>query len=211
MSQHQREQGYTPSLHSMFNHTSFKLSNVASSALLLIPDSNHDARSRLPYPSLPRYHQDVLLPNRTPSQESARIVRDKVTADRIPDLKTVLLPRNCLPRFLSIAALNTERNRETCGLLLGKDQMGKFAVTVLLVPKQRSTSDTCTMEEEELVMHFTEERSLITLGWVSESRLQGSRTSLVKVNCQIHTHPSQSCKQHCVLWLTHLDSKEQCA
>lgn len=39
-------------------------------------------------------------------------------------------------------------------------------VTTLLIPKQHSTSDTCTMDEEELVMSFTEERSLITLGWV---------------------------------------------
>jgi STAM-binding protein len=51
-------------------------------------------------------------------------------------------------------------------LLLGKDKGGRFIVTTLLVPKQHSTSDTCTMDEEELVMQFTEERSLITLGWV---------------------------------------------
>ena len=106
---------------------------------------------------------------RTPSQESARIIRDRgvVDNDRVPDLKTVLLPRDCLPRFLSIAALNTARNCETCGLLLGKDQGGKYVVTVLLIPRQHSTSDTCTMDEEELVMQFTEERALITLGWVS--------------------------------------------
>jgi STAM-binding protein len=104
---------------------------------------------------------------RTASQESARIIRERANEDRVPELKTVSLPRDCLPRFLSIAALNTSRNRETCGLLLGKDQKGKYVVTTLLIPKQHSTSDTCTMDEEELVMQFTEERSLITLGWVS--------------------------------------------
>ncbi|KAF9237148.1 hypothetical protein BU15DRAFT_49158 [Melanogaster broomeanus] len=46
--------------------------------------------------------------------------------------------------------------------------------TCAVIPKQHSTSDTCMMDEEELVMQFTEERLLITLGW-------------------IHTHPSQSC------------------
>jgi STAM-binding protein len=51
-------------------------------------------------------------------------------------------------------------------LLLGKDKEKKFVVTTLLIPKQHSTSDTCTMDEEELVLQFTEERSLITLGWV---------------------------------------------
>ncbi|KAG6336176.1 hypothetical protein ID866_2914 [Astraeus odoratus] len=147
----------------------------------------------LAYPTLSRHPQGAPPPTlqhisndryRTPSQESARIIRDRAVEDRVPDLKTVLLPRDCLPRFLSIAALNTVRNRETCGLLLGKDQNGKFIVTVLLIPRQHSTSDTCTMDEEELVMQFTEERALITLGW-------------------IHTHPSQSCFMSSVDLHTH--------
>lgn len=112
-----------------------------------------------PHPTGPPQHDEV-----------ARISRpvDKTRADPVSkELKNVTLPRDCLPKFLSIAAINTSRNRETCGLLLGKDKGHKFAVTTLLIPKQHSTSDTCTMDEEELVMQFTEERSLITLGWVS--------------------------------------------
>lgn len=109
---------------------------------------------------------------RTASQESARIIRERASEDHAPELKAVSLPRDCLPRFLSIAALNTSRNRETCGLLLGKDQKGKYVVTTLLIPRQHSTSDTCTMDEEELVMQFTEERSLITLGWVSRGFIE---------------------------------------
>lgn len=121
-----------------------------------------------PLPPAPPLHVDSER-FRTASQESARIIRERANDDRVPELKTVSLPRDCLPRFLSIAALNTSRNRETCGLLLGKDQKGKYVVTTLLIPRQHSTSDTCTMDEEELVMQFTEERSLITLGWVSSS------------------------------------------
>jgi len=67
---------------------------------------------------------------------------------------------------------------------LGKDKKSRFVVTTLLIPKQHSTSDTCTMDEEELVMSFTEERSLITLGW-------------------IHTHPTQSCFMSSVDLHTH--------
>ncbi len=83
------------------------------------------------------------------------------------ELRTIKLPRECLPKFLSIARVNTLQNRETCGLLLGKDKGTKYVVTTLLIPKQHSTSDTCMMDEEELVLQFTEERHLITLGWVS--------------------------------------------
>ncbi|KAF8477671.1 Mov34-domain-containing protein [Russula ochroleuca] len=100
------------------------------------------------------------------------------------ELKTVSFPRDCLNRFTSIASINTARNRETCGLLLGKDNGGRFVVTTLLIPKQHSTSDTCAMDGEELVMQFTEERSLITLGW-------------------IHTHPTQSCFMSSVDLHTH--------
>jgi len=82
------------------------------------------------------------------------------------DLRTVLFPRDCLNRFTSIASINTARNQETCGLLLGKSKGGRYVVTTLLIPKQHATSDTCTIDEEVQVMRFTEERSLIILGWV---------------------------------------------
>ena len=82
------------------------------------------------------------------------------------ELKTVSFPHICLIRFTSIAIINTELNRETCGLLLGKDMGGRYVVTTLLIPKQHATSDTCAVDGEEFVIQFTEERSLITLGWV---------------------------------------------
>jgi len=110
-------------------------------------------------------------------------------------LKTVVLPREVLPRFLAIASLNTNANIETCGLLLGNEvcvdgsaehgrwynesgnnerekvgegvkRKSEYVVTTLLIPKQRATSDTCTMDGEELVLEFVDQRSLITLGWV---------------------------------------------
>ncbi|KAJ7107507.1 hypothetical protein C8R44DRAFT_834252 [Mycena epipterygia] len=109
-------------------------------------------------------------------------------------LKPVLLPNATLPRFLAIASANTSLNRETCGLLLGRltsasslnvpARENRYVVETLLIPKQHGTSDTCTMEEEEGVLHFTEERGLVTLGW-------------------IHTHPSQSCFMSSVDLHTH--------
>ena len=102
------------------------------------------------------------------SVDAPRIAKAASKDVDVRELKSVRLPRSCLQRFLSIARVNTSKNRETCGLLLGKDKGNKYVVTVLLIPKQHSTSDTCTMDEEELVMQFTEERHLITLGWVSD-------------------------------------------
>ncbi|KAJ6467785.1 hypothetical protein C8R45DRAFT_1019090 [Mycena sanguinolenta] len=117
-----------------------------------------------------------------------------------PKLRTVMLPQATLSRFLAIASVNTARNLETCGLLLGREVVigggrgsidgtsssprTRYVVETLLIPKQHATSDTCTMDEEEGVLGFTEERGLITLGW-------------------IHTHPSQSCFMSSVDLHTH--------
>ncbi|KAJ2916231.1 hypothetical protein MD484_g4194, partial [Candolleomyces efflorescens] len=117
-----------------------------------------------------------------PTTSNSAPPEDRVSKDSsqtaVPGLKTVSLPRECLPRFLAIAKVNTSNNKETCGLLLGKDKGHKFVVTTLLIPKQHSTSDTCTMDEEELVLQFTEERSLITLGWVGVSFGPGAATAV---------------------------------
>jgi hypothetical protein len=109
-------------------------------------------------------------------------------------LRTVIFPRDCSNQFASIASTNTARNRETCGLLLGKYKGGRYVVTTLLIPKQLAMGDTCAIVEEELVMQFTEERSLIILGWVYRHLFWriGALCSLVRY-CQIHTHPTQSC------------------
>jgi len=189
MSHHQMKQGYVPSLHSMFQGAPQDNGPISS---LLFQDGPGPGPSGLvlggvgglynnppPQPPIPisAYEQQTQrrqspippAPVQGPSASAVDQIRitPAASGDLVPrDLKTVYLPRESLPRFLNVAAVNTARNRETCGLLLGKDKKSRFVVTTLLIPKQHSTSDTCTMDEEELVMIFTEERSLITLGWV---------------------------------------------
>ncbi|KAG5651947.1 hypothetical protein H0H81_006831 [Sphagnurus paluster] len=188
MSQHQKRQGYHPSENSMFippglaDHPPAALypNHLLSRTVLRLPTPQELAEfyadpSR-PAPPLPR------------APPSTTHAHTRTEPERIPrtmeGLRQVNLPRDCLPRFLTIAKANTTLNLETCGLLLGKDRGSKFVVTTLLIPKQHATSDTCTMDEEELVLQFTEERGLITLGW-------------------IHTHPSQSCFMSSVDLHTH--------
>ncbi|GAA5917040.1 hypothetical protein JCM8208_000765 [Rhodotorula glutinis] len=89
-------------------------------------------------------------------------------------LRPVVLPSRLISHFMHVvAAHNTARNIETCGLLLGTQNEGKFVVSYLLVPKQEGTPDTCTATDDEETFAFQEERGLLTLGW-------------------IHTHPTQS-------------------
>lgn len=232
MSQHQKTQGYFPSLNSMFGPVLENHNANTTSSLLFVPEqTSRDLypHNMLPQPSMapqPQYqhghqpspssrppqshhphshshthshaqsHTYPSYPGPSRPQPPVPVPAPTVPLERItrasslstrkdgPILQTVNLPRECLPRFLTIARANTERNMETCGLLLGRDKGNKYVVSTLLIPKQHSTSDTCTMDEEELVMRFTEERGLITLGW-------------------IHTHPSQSCFMSSVDLHTH--------
>lgn len=194
MSQHQKRQGYSPSLSSTFNSSltladrpntvpGFPPPPHSAGVYPMAQPSPHVHRTGPgPYPSYPGPSRPAPAPPETrtaaPSFSSTSARNNESPPDSSAPssrLRTVYLPRDCLPRFLTLAKANTNVNIETCGLLLGKPKgEKKYIVTTLLIPKQHSTSDTCTMDEEELVLDFTEARGLITLGW-------------------IHTHPSQSC------------------
>jgi len=170
MSQHQISQGYHPSLSSMFHRP---LHGSHSGLLFQSPESASHPHNQF-YRHLPKNPQPPHASytagpgTRPPPLPPKELVAPPVGGSDpvVRELKTVSFPRDCLSRFTSIASINTARNRETCGLLLGKDKGPRYVVTTLLIPKQHATSDTCTMDEEELVLQFTEERSLITLGWV---------------------------------------------
>ena len=230
MTQHQRTQGYSPSLQSMFMHPSPnpshptilfdgssappgpspQASNLYNTPLpppsMPVPDREHpqqnraymygprespaprvrgysppSRRSPLPIPQAQAYRpmSDSFQHPRSlpgaPPVNPATLNQPRVMPASAVDkqelapgeLRTVNFPRTVLPRFIAIASLNTAKNRETCGLLLGKPKGPKLIVTTLLIPKQHSTSDTCNMDEEELVLEFSMTRQLMTIGWVS--------------------------------------------
>lgn len=192
MTVHQRTQGYAPSLQSMFVQSPKPPPSSPALELNLEPGSLYS--HPLPAPSKPYtqptqrpfsfqpqsimqqpWHPKPPVPRHPslPPQPEPPVIK----ASEVPpaelrslrtELKTVTFPREVLPRFVSIAAYNTANNRETCGLLLGRmKKSGKYVVTTLLIPKQHATSDTCAMDEENLVVDFQIKRDLITLGWVS--------------------------------------------
>ncbi len=112
-------------------------------------------------------------------QEHARLRPLDPEQDKLrPPLRPVEVPSDVLKRFVAISAANTESGIETLGLLLGKYKRDKYVVTTLLIPRQRGSRDWCVMEEEELMLQFTERRFLVTLGWVSFSS-QVSRNYLL--------------------------------
>ncbi|CAE6415089.1 unnamed protein product [Rhizoctonia solani] len=195
MSIHQREQGYLPSSHSMFSLAGLATALTAERdiqafgsppkqslntppALLFQPNPDPTppgSKAQLPggygTPPSSTSHYATRPPPAVPISTPPAPAHEQDDPSR---LRQVLLPEEVIQKFMSIAKPNTLRRTETCGLLLGKPRAGGFAVTTLLIPRQKGTPDTCEMVEEELILDFQESRGLMTLGW-------------------IHTHPTQSC------------------
>ncbi|KAF0900784.1 hypothetical protein E2562_035245 [Oryza meyeriana var. granulata] len=84
------------------------------------------------------------------------------------------VPVTLMECFLRVAEANTANNLETCGILAGTLKKRTFYVTTLIIPKQKSTSDSCQATNEEEIFEVQDKGSLFTLGW-------------------IHTHPTQTC------------------
>lgn len=89
-------------------------------------------------------------------------------------LRSVFLPASLRSRFLSLAAPNTKRNLETCGILCGTLVSNALFISRLLIPEQVSTSDTCETTNESAIFEYCDSEDLMMLGW-------------------IHTHPTQTC------------------
>ncbi|CAK9145632.1 unnamed protein product [Ilex paraguariensis] len=94
------------------------------------------------------------------------------------------LPVKMMEDFLRLAQQNTAKNLETCGVLAGSLKNRVFHISMLIIPKQESTSDSCQTLNEEEIFEVQDKFSLFQLGW-------------------IHTHPSQTCFMSSVDLHTH--------
>ncbi|KAH3869137.1 STAM-binding protein-like [Dreissena polymorpha] len=99
-------------------------------------------------------------------------------------LKDVVIPRDIVQKFLTVADSNTKRNVETCGILSGKMERGAFFITHVLIPKQTGTPDSCNAENEEDLFDFQDSNDLISLGWIHTHPTQTAFLSSV----DLHTH-----------------------
>ena len=89
-------------------------------------------------------------------------------------LRTIFLPPDLRLKFLSLAQPNTQANLETCGFLCGTLISNALFISKLVIPNQKSTSDTCEMIDESDLFNYVDGEDLMVLGW-------------------IHTHPTQTC------------------
>lgn len=109
-------------------------------------------------------------------------------------LRTVVVPRDTMYRFLMLVSANTAKNIETCGILAGKLAQNQFRITHVIIPKQKGTADSCnTMNEEEL-FDVQDQHNLITLGWIHVSIIAVAFDYRFNAHSPplFQTHPSQT-------------------
>ncbi|XP_068631119.1 STAM-binding protein-like A [Battus philenor] len=148
---------------------------------VLYPD---DFASELPRPPAHHYQPvPPLIPPSRPHQEMDEAL-PPLSAGR--KLRTVLVPASLLARFQLLAAPNTARNIELCGILAGILERDQLKITHVIIPKQTGTADSCSTNNEEEIFHYQDQHNLITLGW-------------------IHTHPTQTA------FLSSVDLHTQCS
>lgn len=124
-----------------------------------------------PYPEKPRKE----LPS-TPSNSAppSYTFRPSAYLENGSPLRTVFLPLTLRKKFLAHVQPNTTRNLETCGMLCGTLISNALFISKVVIPEQKSTSDTCDTENESALFDYCAAEDLMVLGW-------------------IHTHPTQTC------------------
>ncbi|ETS73484.1 hypothetical protein PFICI_14430 [Pestalotiopsis fici W106-1] len=124
-------------------------------------------------PVRPPKELDVEPPKKTSNREHLTFKPAAYLENGEP-MRCVILPSKMRLDFLRLAAHNTQKGLEMCGVLCGTAVNNALFVRCLVIPEQRCTSDTCETENEGALFDFCDKEDLIQLGW-------------------IHTHPTQTC------------------
>ena len=126
-------------------------------------DDGYSSRSETSSPTPPSY-----------PKSSAFTFQPSAYLENGSPLRTIFLPPDLRHRFLSLALPNTRANLETCGVLCGTLISNALFISKLVIPDQKSTSDTCETVNEGDLFDYVDGEDLMVLGW-------------------IHTHPTQTC------------------
>uniref|UniRef100_A0A6A7FZ57 STAM-binding protein-like A n=2 Tax=Hirondellea gigas TaxID=1518452 RepID=A0A6A7FZ57_9CRUS len=155
-----------------------------------LPSSDTTTSSRIAVPQLPSRALKPVSGSSSGSNSVPSIDRSSKPTSLLggggASLRRVRLPQKMVDQFMLLAATNTARNIETCGVLAGIMRKGELHVTHLLIPKQSGTPDSCTTQHEEQLFAVQDKHDIITLGWIHTHPTQTAFLSSV----DLHTHCS---------------------
>lgn len=135
---------------------------------------------RSEYATPPPSALSPVAPQRPPKMSSENEKKERYTfrpAAYLEDgspIRPIFLPAKLRNEFLRVAAPNTRRNLEMCGILCGTAVNNALFISCLVIPQQTCTDSTCDTDNEMDVLEYCMKEELQCFGW-------------------IHTHPTQSC------------------
>ncbi|ROT42019.1 hypothetical protein SODALDRAFT_341602 [Sodiomyces alkalinus F11] len=133
------------------------------------------AYKRLPSPTrAPRRPPKEQAAIEPPPKKERIAFRPAAYLENGDPIRPVFIPTRLKEEFLKIASDHTRKGLEMCGMLCGRPINNALFVSCLLIPEQKSTSDTCETENESGMLEYCINEDLLMLGW-------------------IHTHPTQTC------------------
>ncbi|KAL2169481.1 hypothetical protein VTG60DRAFT_6025 [Thermothelomyces hinnuleus] len=129
-----------------------------------------------PYSSRPSEETPAIPPKVTaePAPRKRITFRPAGYLENGDPIRPVFLPSTLRHKFLKLAADNTRRGLEMCGVLCGTTVNNALFISHLVIPEQRCTPDTCETENESVMLDYCITNDLLVIGW-------------------IHTHPTQTC------------------
>ncbi|KAJ7970364.1 AMSH-like ubiquitin thioesterase 1 [Quillaja saponaria] len=170
---------------------------------------------RQPWPPPVLAEVQYLIPTVSPHLTEAECKTENPSLDGFVQAESPLqlhISTTMMENFMKLAKSNTDKNLETCGVLAGSLKNRKFYVTALIIPKQESTSDSTTNEEE--IFEVQDKQSLFPLGWIHMHPTQSCFMSSI----DLHTHysyqimlpeavaiimaPKDNFRNHIIFWLT---------
>lgn len=128
----------------------------------------------------PGFDRPLLPPKELMAAAPARPKKERLTfkpgayLENGDPIRSLFIPSKLRQSFLDVAAKHTAAGLELCGILCGTPVNNALFVRCLLIPDQKSTSDTCETENEASMAEYCMNEDLMILGW-------------------IHTHPTQTC------------------
>jgi proteasome lid subunit RPN8/RPN11 len=86
---------------------------------------------------------------------------------KVEKRRDVNIPQKIVEMFANAAHCNTQRRKETCGILAGKEIAGTLVISTIIIPPQSGDEVSCTMDDDvTALLDYQLQKELMQIGWI---------------------------------------------
>jgi proteasome lid subunit RPN8/RPN11 len=142
----------------------------------------------------PAYRAQIFVLNNELPQVQAKLQSCLNSIKNLPNsslrqsvlINQVVVPSQLIDEFIALSYENTEREKETLGILVGSLEAHQYEVHGLILPKQVGRGDSCECTDDEGLYNCLYNRSWTVLGWIHTH----PKHDLFLSSVDLHTHSS---------------------